>query len=1054
MNRKISTLFTAGLLMAGSLCGSAFAQQNILDVLDLASLPSAATELKGGKFYLMTNSMEAYGFELDESTGKLKELFEVPNASPGTLEEVSDVQKYIWQVSVTENVGAYSYKFTNVATGKTLRINPTSMSVETDPAVADNVTKTAFVFGGNGQSTNKFTAPSAMFAYDGSRDYQLTWNASASSVLTSADPTKSISFYEVEGVNFVDNNELNDLYNGSGFTFESKRKDNDQKAEPHGNLFNEKRVTAVYLNNTVTIGGSSINGLLVDATDYPSYTGDAKEFYIPNGMYFFTENAPINANGTFKNDYKAWLNATIVVVSSTETIEATNAGRANGDGFALTEMKVSDLNFYQGNKSAWKTAGNEVSVNNANFTVKKSYTSNYPYELTLEKFRYRIQNSKADHTDAEVKLWVLKHSDDYYLTTTSNVNDPQNIFCLAPAGMKEGIELLNEEAKVAAFNIRVLSGDKNDIQSLYGKYLTNAVQSGSFNYVAKAKVLSQPETPAYQWAITSVDNKYNVTFTNRETSEHFTAGLFPKADLGENVYEMAIKDADDVTPIYVDENTYNEAVNTTNVKSMNALIVELIPSEIDPEAGFLNVDDKTLMTMAFARDVNETSNKWYAGVYYDGSSYVLNKNNEFSNTLSGAAQWQLVKNPVKKTIIERSFVYNKDGRVTVHARGDKAYAYEYQLQYVHDGKEMNKYFPTSSTGAVAAKAALVNKDAAKYIIKVAADGAVYLIESKATSSSAASIFDTNTHAEVRVVLGNNGAYRYATNSKSVYAWPRTSNDLLLKAYLLEEAPEISYPAKDGHISLVSEKGNYISVNDDREGIVVDKEQYTFYLQVTDEKAVVPSFYISKKGVVENGDRLFLFNPTDSVNYYVAAGTYDRKYQWAENEEKALFKSGTLVETKDTLVTVVKGNAVNVADKADDEGVLGGLDRFKVQIILVDDTDDQYYIRSVANSKYLYGINDKLAWVEGKTKAMKFTIPAGDPTSNESIVDAAESVKVIAGNGTVEIQGAAGKSVVITNVLGKVIASTVLTSDNATIAAPAGIIVVAVDGEAAVKAVVK
>ena len=29
MNRKISTLFTAGLLMAGSLCGSAWAQSSI-----------------------------------------------------------------------------------------------------------------------------------------------------------------------------------------------------------------------------------------------------------------------------------------------------------------------------------------------------------------------------------------------------------------------------------------------------------------------------------------------------------------------------------------------------------------------------------------------------------------------------------------------------------------------------------------------------------------------------------------------------------------------------------------------------------------------------------------------------------------------------------------------------------------------------------------------------------------------------------------------------------------------------------------------------------------
>ncbi len=1057
MNRKISTLFTAGLLMAGSLCGSAWAQRSIVNVLGTTALPAAATVLESGKYYLMTNANQiAYGFETDENTGELIELFEDPVRGTG-LDEVSDVQKYIWQVTETTTAGAYSYKFTNVATGKTLRIDPsaTPAVVQLDPSKTDQ--KEAFVFGSDGQSNLKFSASSAMFAYDGSKNYQLTWTSSASSVLSTPNTTATISFYNVKNVSFTDAAELNALYNGSGFTFNSQRKDSDQKSEPNGNLFNEKRITAVYLDNTVlNSDGTKTNGLLVDATDYPTYTGDAKEFYIPNGMYFFTENAPIKADGTASTDYKAWLNATIVAVSSTETVEASNADRATGNGFALTEMKVSDMNFYQGNKSAWKTEGDEVSINNANFTVNKSYTSNYPYELSLANFRYRKQSSKADHVDASVKLWVLVHSDDYYLTTTSNVSVSQNIFALAPAGMKEGIELLNEEAKVAAYNIRVLSGNKNDVESLYGKYLTNAVQSGTFQYVAKAKVLSQPETPAYQWAITSVDNKYNVTFTNRETGKHFTAGLFPQADLGENVYEMAISGTDKVTPIYVDENTYNEAVNTSNAKNLNALIVELIPAEVDTEAGFLRADDKTLVTMAFARDANETSNKWYAGVYYDNgvNSYVLNKNNEFSNSLSGAAQWQLVRTASKKTIIERSFVYNKDGRVTVQAKGDKAYAYEYQLQYVSDGKEMNQYFPISKSGAVAAKANLVAKNAAKFIIKLGVDDAVYLIESANTTSGKASIFDTDTHSEVNVILNSNGVYRYKTASASVYAWPVSGNDLLLKTYLLEEAPEISYPAKDAHISLVSEKGNYISVNDEREGIVVDQEQYTFYLQVTDEKAVVPSFYISKKGVVENGDRLFLFNPKDSVSYYVAAGTYDREYQWAENEEKALFKTGSLVETKDTLATVVKGNAVNVAAKADDEGVLGGLDRFKVQIILVDGTEDQYYIRSVANSKYLYGINDKLAWVDGKIKAMKFTIAAGDPTSNESIADAAEGVKVIAGNGTVEIQGAAGKKVIVTNILGKVVASTVLTSDNATITVPSGIIAVAVDGEATVKAIVK
>ena len=74
------------------------------------------------------------------------------------------------------------------------------------------------------------------------------------------------------------------------------------------------------------------------------------------------------------------------------------------------------------------------------------------------------------------------------------------------------------------------------------------------------------------------------------------------------------------------------------------------------------------------------------------------------------------------------------------------------------------------------------------------------------------------------------------------------------------------------------------------------------------------------------------------------------------------------------------------------------------------------------------------------------------TSNDEI--AAEGISIVAGNGTVTVQGAAGKSVVITNILGKVIAETVLTSDNATISVPAGIVAVAVDGEEAVKAIVK
>ena len=76
----------------------------------------------------------------------------------------------------------------------------------------------------------------------------------------------------------------------------------------------------------------------------------------------------------------------------------------------------------------------------------------------------------------------------------------------------------------------------------------------------------------------------------------------------------------------------------------------------------------------------------------------------------------------------------------------------------------------------------------------------------------------------------------------------------------------------------------------------------------------------------------------------------------------------------------------------------------------------------------------------------------DATANDEI--AVEGVTVVAGNGQVTIMGAAGKNVTITNILGKVIANQTIASDNATIAVPAGIVAVAVEGEAAVKAIVK
>ena len=90
------------------------------------------------------------------------------------------------------------------------------------------------------------------------------------------------------------------------------------------------------------------------------------------------------------------------------------------------------------------------------------------------------------------------------------------------------------------------------------------------------------------------------------------------------------------------------------------------------------------------------------------------------------------------------------------------------------------------------------------------------------------------------------------------------------------------------------------------------------------------------------------------------------------------------------------------------------------------------------------------------QATRFTMKAVDKdahaTANETI--ATSDVTVSATNGAVVVKGAAGKAVAVTNILGQTLANTVISSDNASISVPAGIVVVAVEGEEAVKVVVK
>ena len=103
-----------------------------------------------------------------------------------------------------------------------------------------------------------------------------------------------------------------------------------------------------------------------------------------------------------------------------------------------------------------------------------------------------------------------------------------------------------------------------------------------------------------------------------------------------------------------------------------------------------------------------------------------------------------------------------------------------------------------------------------------------------------------------------------------------------------------------------------------------------------------------------------------------------------------------------------------------------------------------------------GAESSFDQITGEDDALIFNIEKGNKddmaTDNEQI--ATSEVTVIAQQGAVRIANAEGKKVVITNILGQTIANTVITSSDAVIAAPAGVVVVAIEGEEAVKAIVK
>ena len=317
------------------------------------------------------------------------------------------------------------------------------------------------------------------------------------------------------------------------------------------------------------------------------------------------------------------------------------------------------------------------------------------------------------------------------------------------------------------------------------------------------------------------------------------------------------------------------------------------------------------------------------------------------------------------------------------------------------------------------------------------DGKTYAFVKNATQGY--SLINTTGNAvafSMNAVYGvNNTATRFNANVSRYNAETVVKNFAnvnILPNVVLNE----SLPAVPGHYTFDNARGS-INVKDlvgINEGFLASEGQ-VFWLDTADIEKATPSFYISF-GKDSVAARNYMFNPIDSAKVFdefTASYKYNKEYYYGEDAKEG---NGTLKVAF----------ASTVAEKGKDLA-----DAFKFNITLNDvAVADEYVLTSVKdNALKVAQKNGVVILVKENNvdgiEPMVFTVnPAEAPTSNESVV--ASEVKVVANNGSVVVKNAAGKNVVVSTILGQVVANEVLTSDNATINVPAGIVVVAVDGE--------
>ncbi len=607
-------------------------------------------------------------------------------------------------------------------------------------------------------------------------------------------------------------------------------------------------------------------------------------------------------------------------------------------------------------------------------------------------------------------------------------------------------------------------------------------------YVKAAEALiGYPET---QWAITYNSDDAKLVLTNRErpsiTKEYSIANLYTTSKA--NVFAVLDGSAKNDTIEFKATTSYTEAdgylrLNADDLRDQKYYL-GAASSVFDNVAYFVeNHNDNHQIGLDTKKD---KATEWNVATYmYEGL-----------NNLGDRVEYRPDTIQVKSIL---GYYDGDDYKETKDADDEgtvilKMLAYSFQnaanKEYMnYEAAPSNRY----ATGEFGVKQGNLDPaDANIFAVKVVGEDLYNLIPLKdetAVNTNTADAIDWE-NVSVEKMYSGDGATKGILNNTDMYN--QTENDLF--TIVKKDAPEYRKVAMADTIKIYRES----SVNEAQ--VLFEKGEFLSIANAVQFPTINPALYVDTAYVnrgnnnrweyllavetkhwdseikceiedhpVHKADTTtgrFLVNLMDSANVYAETHLHDNKFineedgeQWA----KLGFVEG--YHTHDTLYLKRPNGTYNVLpmDRSDYSHSIA-----KFAFRYVDQEAGSYVIetgRKAYNENgdyaeevgtgYLKWLNGLVVVVSDIEQAEVFNMNEDEtrtPTANEGVT--ASEVSVIAKDGAVIISGAQGKKVTISNVLGQTVANTVISSDKAEIAAPAGVVVVAVEGEAAVKAIVK